>query len=139
MAARRLLVVATVPVDAAVLREQVHERMAGGEAEIRIVVPMAELSPLKWLTSDEDAERERAQEVADDAARDVSADARVDTQVGDPDPLKAIADALREFPADEVIVATRPEDEATWLERGAGDEAKERFGVPVTHLAVEPR
>ena len=138
--ATRLLVVTTVPVSEDVLREQLRERAGGGEPEVRIVAPTADLSPLQWLANDEDEERERAADVAAGAAAAVSGEAAaVSTDVGDSDPVKAIEDALREFPADEVIVVTRPGDEATWLEQDAGAQAKERFGVPVTHLAVEPR
>ena len=61
----------------------------------------------------------------------------VEAGVGDTDPVQAIEDALREFPADEVIVVTRPGDEASWLEAGAGEEAKRRFRVPVTHLVTD--
>jgi siroheme synthase (precorrin-2 oxidase/ferrochelatase) len=50
------------------------------------------------------------------------------------DPLTAIQDALREFPADEIVVVTRPEEDTTWLERGTGDSA--RFDIPVTHLVL---
>jgi hypothetical protein len=45
--------------------------------------------------------------------------------------------ALRQFPAEEVIVVTRPGDAAGRLERDSAEEASERFGVPVTHLVVE--
>jgi hypothetical protein len=60
----------------------------------------------------------------------------VESTTGDVDPLLAIEDALREFPADEIVVVTRPEEDASWLESGSGEEAKERFPVPVTHLVV---
>ena len=52
------------------------------------------------------------------------------------DPLLAIDDALREFPADEIVVVTQPEEDTTWLERGTSNEATVRFGIPVTHLVV---
>jgi hypothetical protein len=50
--------------------------------------------------------------------------------------VQAIEDALRQFPAEEVIVVT-PDDEAGWLEQDSAEEASERFGVPVTHLVVD--
>jgi hypothetical protein len=52
--------------------------------------------------------------------------------------VQAIEDALRQFPAEEVIVVTRPDDEAGWLEQDSAEEASERFGALVTHLVVEP-
>ena len=137
MSARRLLVVTTVPVEEAVLRERLRERAGGGEAEVRVIAPAASVSPLQWLANDEDDARADAERVAADAARAIDREASVvDAGVGDSDPVKAIEDALREWPADEVVVVTHQGEEANWLERDAGAQADERFGVPVTHLAV---
>ena len=60
----------------------------------------------------------------------------VEAHVGDVDPLQAIEDGLRMFPADEVVVLTAPDEDATWLETGLGEQARERFSVPVTHLVT---
>jgi hypothetical protein len=60
----------------------------------------------------------------------------VEASAGDSDPLKAIEDALREFPADEIVVVTRPDDEAGWLEEGTGAAAQARLPLPVTHVTV---
>ena len=133
---KKLLVVTTAPVEPGPLREAVREH-AGDEAEIRVVAPASDLSPLQWLASDEDAAREKAAGVATQAAQTVEPDAaRTDAEVGDTDPVQAIEDALRTFPADEVLVVTRPNDDASWLEQDSAEEARERFGVPVTRLTV---
>jgi hypothetical protein len=59
----------------------------------------------------------------------------VDVRVGDADPRVAIDDALREFPADKVVLVTRPQDKAGWLEQLLADgELGRRLGVPVRHL-----
>ena len=55
---------------------------------------------------------------------------------GDSDPLQAIEDALRTFPADEVIIITMPDESGSWLESGAGEEAQRRFALPITHLVA---
>jgi hypothetical protein len=138
VSAKRLLVVATVPVERDVLRDRVHEH-AGEDAEVRIVAPASDLSPLQWLATDEDEAREEAAEIAEEAERAVQPEARVvETEVGDTDPVQAIEDALSQFPADEVLVVTRPGDKAGWLEEDAAAEASERFGIPVTHLVLDP-
>ena len=62
--------------------------------------------------------------------------ARTEAEVGDTDPVQAIEDALRAFPADEVLVLTHADEEAGWLEQGSAEEARERFGIPVTRLTV---
>ena len=119
------------------LRERVLQDANDRDSEVKIVAPAADVSPLQWLASDEDAAREEAHEVAERAAEGVGRAGRVETEVGDPDPVQAIEDALRTFQADEVIVVTRPGEEANWLEKDAGAEARERFGIPVRHLQVE--
>jgi hypothetical protein len=136
VSAKRLLVVATAPVDEAVLRDSVREHV-GPDAAGRVVAPASDLSPLEWLATDEDEARGEAADIAHSAERAVEPEAgRVETEVGDSDPVQAIEDALRQFPADEVIVVTRPGDDAGWLEKDSAEEASERFGVPVTHLVV---
>jgi hypothetical protein len=55
-----------------------------------------------------DEARAQAEELANAAARAVESTASVEAEVGDSDPLQAIEDALRAFPADEVIIVTAP-------------------------------
>jgi hypothetical protein len=33
-------------------------------------------------------------------------------------------------------VLTAPDEEAAWLEKGLGEQAQQRFSVPVTHLVT---
>jgi hypothetical protein len=136
MSGKRLLVVATAPIDDSLLRDRLREH-AGPDAEVRVVAPASDLSPLEWLASDEDEARGEAAEIARSAEKAAQPEARrVEAAVGDSDPVQAIEDALRQFPADEVMVVTRPGAEASWLEQDAAADASERFGVPVTHLVV---
>jgi hypothetical protein len=133
---KKLLVIATAPVEPGPLRDAVRDH-AGDEAEIRVVAPASDVSPLQWLASDEDKARDKAADVASEAAESVEPEAsRTEAEVGDTDPVQAIEDALRTFPADEVLVVTRPDDDASWLEEDSAQEARERFGVPVTRLTV---
>jgi len=135
--ARRLLVVATASVDESTLREELGRRSGAEEAEVRVVAPFSELSPLQWLANEEDEARRSAEERARSVAAAADPEAsQVEAQVGADDPVQAIEDALREFPADELIVVTRRDEEASFLEQDASAEAYERFGLPVSHLAV---
>ena len=133
---KKLLVVATAAIEPGPLRDVVRDH-AGEEAEIRVVAPASDVSPLQWLASDEDEARERAAEIASEAAETVGPEAaRTKAEVGDTDPVQAIQDALRTFPADEVLVVAHRDDDAGWLEQDSAEEARERFGVPVTRLTV---
>jgi hypothetical protein len=136
MSGKRLLVVATATVEASELRECLRGH-AGPDADVRVVAPASDLSPLEWLANDEDEARGEAAEIAGEAERAAEPEAaRVETEVGDSDPVQAIEDALRRFPAEEVLVVTRRGDEANWLEKDAAEAASERFGLPVTQLVV---
>jgi len=53
--------------------------------------------------------------------------------------VKAIQDALRTFPADELIVVTLVDEDAGWLEKGSAETALNSFYLPVTHLVVGTR
>jgi hypothetical protein len=135
---RRLLVVTTAPVEGDALRERVRKHTSGEEAEVRVVATASDLSPLDWLASDEDEARRDAAERAAGAGDAVAPEAgAVEAEVGDTDPVQAIEDALRTFPADELVLVTRREEDAGWLEEGAAEEALARFSVPVTHLVVD--
>jgi hypothetical protein len=134
---RRVLVVTTGAADEAALREEVRKHAGGEDVEIRVVAPAAELSRLEWLASDEDKARTKAGKVARKTTKAVDDAGEVeDTEVGDPDPVQAIEDALRTFPADELIIVTRSGEDATWLEEGSPEEAFERFHLPTTHLVL---
>jgi hypothetical protein len=131
---RRLLVVITTEVADGVLRELVRGR-GGDDAEMLVVAPASEISRLDWLTNAEDDARTEAASLAARTAEATPTE-DVEARVGDSSPVKAIEDALREFPADEVVVVTRPDDDASWLEEGSGEAAEARFRLPVIRVTV---
>ena len=49
----------------------------------------------------------------------------------------AIEDALRVFPADEIVISTHPPDRSRWLEHGVVDTAREQIDLPITHVVVD--
>ena len=132
---RRLLVVATADVPEAALRASVRAH-AGEDAEILVVAPASGISRLDWLTNADSDARSDAAARADELAEAAPSD-DVESRVGDSDPVKAIEDALRSFPADEVIIATSADEDAGWLEKGSAETTLARFSLPVTHLVVE--
>ncbi len=131
---RRILVVTTSHAPEAEIESVVHAH-AGPDAELYVVAPASKISRLDRLTNAEDDARADAGERAEATSEAVPGD-HVEAHVGDVDPLLAIEDALREFPADEILVLTAPKDDASWLENGLGKDARERFSVPVTHIVT---
>jgi hypothetical protein len=104
--------------------------------ELRVVVPAVRQSRLQWLTNADDDARERADHAASNIAEALPSE-QTESSAGDPDPLLAAKDALGEFDADEVVVITRPDEEATWLEEGSSEEiARALGGIKVTRVVV---
>jgi hypothetical protein len=133
---RRILVVANETVAGRALRAEIAARAASGPTEIRVVCPALN-SPLRHWFSDEDGARARASARLDRSLRALrEEDVAVTGDIGDADPIQAIADALATFPADEIIISTHPPARSNWLEKGVL-RARELFGCPVVHVVVD--
>jgi hypothetical protein len=128
--ARNVLVVSTVEHPEARLRA-----LLGADVEeIKVVVPVVQQGFLDWLANDEEARAE-----AEDAAGRIAAALPGDTveaQAGEADVPLAIRDALATFPADEVVLVTRPDANTTWLEDDARSQPAAIDGVPVRRLVI---
>ncbi len=61
----------------------------------------------------------------------------VRAEVGDPDPNMAIEDALRIFPADEIVISTLPPERPRWLEHEVGERIRREVDPPMTHVVVD--
>jgi hypothetical protein len=72
-----------------------------------------------------------------DALREAGIEA--EGRIGDTDPLQSTDDGLRQFPADEIVIATSPESRAGWLEEGLLARARQRYDQPVEHIVVGAR
>jgi hypothetical protein len=129
---KRILVVTTAPLEGEGLRDHVRD------ADVRVVAPAADLSRLDWLANDEDDARGEAADRAERLGSEAASDAEsVEAEVGDTDPVQAIEDALREFPADELLLVTRRDEDAGWLEEGTAEEALARFDLPIERVVVD--
>jgi hypothetical protein len=131
----RILVVAASGIEPEAAGKAIGRRL-GEDAEIHVVASVSGLDRLHWLTNDVDDARRDAEQRAQDLAEAVPVDP-VSTDIGDVDPVRAIEDALRTFPADQIVLVTRGDDDVTWLEDGAAETARERFNVPVTRVVVD--
>ena len=134
---RRILVIANETVAGEALREAIERAASGYDAHVLVVTPAVNTKLRHWV-SDEDAARAAAQQrLADSLARLAASGIDARGEVGDADPVQSIADALRTFGADEVIISTHPEGRSNWLVEGVVDTARERFAVPITHVVVD--
>jgi hypothetical protein len=134
---RRILVIANETVGGAELLSLLGTKAEGVAEEMLLVCPALNSRVRTW-TSDEDPARAEAQERLDSClARLAAAGVSARGEIGDGDPLQALEDALREFPADEIIVSTHPPGRSHWLEQGVVEQARHRYDVPITHVVVD--
>jgi hypothetical protein len=132
----RILVVANETVGGPELLAEVRGR-AGGGARVHVVSPALN-TPLRHWVSDEDDARAAAQVRLDASLASMRASGlQADGEIGDADPIQAIADAIRTFRPDELILSTHPEGRSHWLERGVVEKARERFDIKLTHVVVD--
>ena len=108
-------------------------------AEFVLLVPATHVEHLLTWTEGESHEIARRDA---DAARDLlsAAGVRVTAaHVGDPSPLQAIDDELRDDPAfDGLIISTLPAHMSRWLRMDVCKEAERRFGKSVIAVTAEP-
>ena len=111
---------------------------APGRARSVLVLSPALNSRVRTWTSDEDGAREAAQVRLDASIEQLAAvGVQALGEIGDGDPVQAVEDALRSFPADEIVLSTHPPGRSHWLERGVVLAVRERFDLPVTHVVVD--
>lgn len=111
-----------------------------GKSEILLVVPTLVRSRAALWASDTDAAAERARQRMELTLLDLKQAGRAARgRVGDTEPNQALADALAEFPADEIIISTLPAAASHWLEQGVVERARNEIALPVEHLVWDPR
>lgn len=133
---RRYLVVANQTLGGSHLIDKVRETLAHGPCTFHVLVPATPPGHLATWTEGEALAV--AQERLDNAlTRFKELGAEATGEVGDPDPLQAIADALRERPFDEIILSTLPPGGSRWLRQDLPHRVERSFSVPVTHVVAE--
>lgn len=133
-----LLVVANETVHGEALINAIRDRCRDRKCEVLIVTPALAASRADHWASDIDEAIELARqrmELSLIAIKQLGLKAR--GEIGDSDPNVAIEDALRVFPADEILISTHPPERSRWLEHGVVDKAKERIDLPISHVVVD--
>jgi len=134
----RLLVVANETVGGGELLNEIGERCRDRDCEVLVVTPALAGSRAAHWASEIDEAMELARqrmELSLIAIRELGLKGR--GEIGDSDPNVAIEDALRTFPADEIVISTHPPERSRWLERGVVEQAREQIDLPITHVVVD--
>ena len=61
---------------------------------------------------------------------------QIEGMVGDSDPMRAVAEGLTRFQANEIVLSTLPRDQSKWLEVDLPTEMRRRFNLQVTVVAA---
>jgi hypothetical protein len=133
----RMLVIANESLGGDRLRDEIRAR-AGRDAELVVLAPVL-TSKTHFAVSDVDREmgeaRERLRAALTWARRQGFS---ATGEVGDPNaPFASIEDELRRYGADEVILATHPEESRNWLETGMLERLRAELDIPVTQVVVD--
>src|SRR5688572_5150538 len=129
---RRYLIVAHRTLCGEHLIEKVKECRAAGESEFHLVVPVQHPKDHPW--SDGEVEH-AARLVLDEAvARFADEGIAVTGEVGDANPVEAIAAVLRRDRFDEIILSTLPRSLSKWLKTDVLHRVERQFTLPVTHV-----
>lgn len=134
----RLLVVANETAGGEALRREIGERCSDRDCEILVVTPALAVSRAEHWASDVDEAIELARqrmELSLIAIGELGLKAR--GEIGDSDPNVAIEDALRVFPADEIVISTHPPHRSRWLEHEVVERASREIDLPITHVVVD--
>ncbi|MGI8778983.1 MAG: hypothetical protein ACR2L8_02220 [Solirubrobacteraceae bacterium] len=139
MTANRVLIVANEVIanrPAGVPEAVVRQILAA--KEVHIVAPALTTRLESW-TSDIDAAARAADERMSAIVTSIGlgSERAIGGTVGDEDPLQAIADALATFPADALILATHTPEVQNRRERRVRENARVRFGLPVTEMLID--
>lgn len=135
----RVLLIATEELAGPELVDELSRRLKrkGRSVDVLVVTPASEKTLFHHALGDVDAaamEAGRRLRKSIDELRRVGI--RAFGEVGDSDPLIAAEDALREFPADEVLIVAHAKDQARWFEDGLFERAKESLDPPLRMVSV---
>lgn len=134
----RLLVVANETVGGRPLLNEIANRCRGRRSEILVVTPALTASRAAHWASDVDEAIELARQRMELSLIEIDRlGLRARGEIGDSDPNIAIEDALRVFPADEIVISTHPPERSRWMERGVVDRARREIELPITHVVVD--
>lgn len=134
--AMKILVVASEAITAADLRSAVGTDAADA-AEVLVIAPALSESPLRFWLSDADDAIGEAQRVERDSVSDLAGEGIAATgDTGDADPLEAVEDTLRTFPADRIVIFSHADGDQAYREHLDPAALEQRVGLPTTRHVV---
>ena len=134
---RRILVIAEQVLAGEELRRQLLQTASGPGVELDLLAPVMASRAHHWA-SDVDRERQEAQaRLEASLAWAAEQGFAAKGEVGDPDPLVAIEDELRDSGADELIIVTHRRARTSWLAKRMLGHLTRELEMPVREIVVD--
>ena len=134
---RSYLIVANQTLASPIVASVIADRVAAGPARFYVVVPATPVQHgLTWSEEEANAAARERLDAAIARLHELGVDAS--GEVGEKDPIAAVRDALRERPADEIILSTLAPGISRWLGQDVPARLKAAVTVPVTVLTPAP-
>jgi GABA permease len=133
---RRLLVVVDQPCTTPEVCASVRRYVGADRVDALVIAPAHGSPDTQWYVDDDAARADATHRLRACVACLAGDGIRAGGQLSDPDPVQAIADALYEFPADEIVIVTASQRPSTWLRRNVVDRARRRFEQPIAHVVM---
>jgi hypothetical protein len=118
--------------------ESLTRGRAEGVSAFFVVAPAVSSRVARW-TGDEEAYAHAQQHLDATVSALVKLGFEATGHVGAHDPLQATDEALREFPAGEIVFVLHADNETEWIEQGVPELARSRYSVPVRELTPSLR
>jgi GABA permease len=139
----RVLVVANETANSGELLDELRRIGADTTAKYFVVVPASPIEtgvaathgPLDLAEATQQAAQQRLDYTLTTLRSD-NLDA--DGALGDYRPLRALANAVKEFNPDQIVIATLPPEYSVWHRFDIVDRARAEHGLPVTHVVATP-
>jgi hypothetical protein len=132
----RVLFVVDEPCPSPNLCASVRQQSAQEPIAALVIAPAHGSAASQWYVDEDAARADATRRLRGCVACLADAGIPAEGRLADPDPVLAIADALHDFPADEILIVTAPQRPSTWLRKSVIDRAQRRFQQPVKHLVV---
>lgn len=133
---RSVLVVIDYACTAPELCASVREFARDMKIEAFVIAPAHGTTATQWYV-DGDAARAEATHRLRTSVNCLARDGiRVSGELSDPDPIRGIADALHEFPADEILLVSAPQRPSRWLRQNVIERARHAFRQPLTQIVM---
>jgi hypothetical protein len=131
-----VLVVADAPLAGDDLAHAIAE-FGDADAELEVLAPQL-VSPLEFVMSDTDGPaRDAETRLKTSLAWAEAHGFKARGEVGGDEPAVAMADELREFGADAVVIATNGDPKSRWAEKDELERARAELEIPVAYVVVD--